>query len=199
MQWLTGRRAIHDAYAIHLFSRDPFAAGGTRYKNSTATACNAWEAGKILAIVENMEQPGKAWLRFAYAPEYSLADFRITFQHLWALYEQTDEFKGRKQKTRTKAMQLLQQRMDDLRFRSRCFFVDKRRDSDFNFEAEYSRPLHPITHLCAALGLDPNHFTRDYGWAWDFWKEATDSLDRKYLPKVSAVVMKELEARHAHG
>ena len=197
MLWANGRRAVHDAYAIHMMSKDPFAIGGTRTRNSTATACSAFEAGKILAVVENMPELGKGWLKVAYGPEYGLHDFRAVYEHLLELYKRTPEWLAKPDKTKARTMQLLQYRIDDLRFKSRCFFVDSRRDSDFNFQSEYARPLYPINYLCSLIKCDPKNFTATYGHALDFWKEETDKLDKKYLPPVSAVVEREKEARRA--
>lgn len=195
MLWANGRRAIHDAYAIHMMSKDPYSIGGTMTRDSTASACRAFEAGKILAVVENLEPLGKGWLKFAYAPEYGLSDFREAYTHLLEKYKQMPEWEAKPQKTQTRTMQLLQYRMDDIRFKARCFFVDSRRDTDFDFVYEYSRPLHPKNYLCHMIGCDPKNFEATYGHAWDFWKVETDALDKKYLPLVSAVVEKEKEAR----
>lgn len=196
MHWVSGRRAINDAYEINLLSRDPFSAGGTRTVNSTTKAANAFEAGKIISVVEKMDSVGKGWLMVAYGPEYSLANFRSVYQYLWAKYEATDDYKARKSKTQAKLLQLLQWRIDDLRFRSRCYFVDKRRDTDFKFSDEYDRPKHPKAVIATLLGTDPKHFDREFGFPWDFWKQVTDELDKQYLPPVSAVVERAKEAIH---
>lgn len=195
MLWANGRRAVHDAYAIHMMSKDPYSIGGTRTRNSTATACSAFEAGKILAVVENLPPVGKGWLKVAYGPEYSLSDFRSVYEYLLDAYKQTPEWESKQPKTQGRLARLLQLRIDDIRFKSRCFFVDSRRDADFDFQSEYSRPLYPINYLCSIIGCDPKNFTATYGQAWDFWKEETDKLDKKYLPPVSAVVEREKEAR----
>lgn len=197
MLWVSGRRSIHDSYAVHLMSRDPFSIGGTKWRDSTATACTAWEAGKIIAVVESLPDVGKGWLKVAYAPEYSLSDFRAVYEHLLELYKRTPEWAAKPEKTRTRTMQLLQYRIDDLRFRARCFFVDTRREPDFKFADEYSRPLHPRNYLCHMIHCDPKNFDATYGHAWDFWKVATDELDKKYLPPVSAVVERVKEQRRA--
>ncbi len=185
MKFYSARQAIHDAYAIHLTSKGfevnplAFQAGSQSIKlDNNLLICNAVEAGKVIAAVENLDEPFRSWAKWAYGPrtEHLLPEQRRFFQ--WLEQDVTDKLAESDRDYREST----QRRIRDVV----AYTV-----LDYRSYVTNGQHLYPTSLIIKKCRIQKQNWKRDFQrWQVDFWELCDVSLDRRALFPMNCLLQK---------